>query len=71
MVAAAGEPGAAGNRGGWRLVGAALEWRPVVCVAGQGAALAVFGLINAGAVPGGAWFGRVSSPLATLLPKRY
>jgi Na+-driven multidrug efflux pump len=36
----------------------------------QGTALAAFGLINAGAVAGGAWFGRVSWPLATLLPRR-
>ena len=36
----------------------------------QGMALTAFGLINAGAVAGGAWFGRVSWPLATLLPKR-
>ena len=36
IVAAAGEPGAAGDRGGRRLVGAALERRPVVCVPGAG-----------------------------------
>ena len=34
------------------------------------AALAAFGLINAAAVAGGAWFGPVGWPLATLLPKR-
>ena len=34
------------------------------------AAFVVFGLMNVVAVAGGAWFGRVSSPLATLLPKR-
>ncbi len=54
--------------GGWL----ALRWSGDLSYVflAQGAALAVFGLINAGAVAGGAWFGRVSSPLATLLPKR-
>jgi putative MATE family efflux protein len=36
----------------------------------QGAALAAYGLINAGAVAGGAWFGRVTWPRAALLLRR-
>ena len=51
--------------GGWL----ALRWSGDLSYVflAQGAALAAFGLINAGAVAGGAWFGRVTWPRAALL----
>ena len=54
--------------GGWL----ALRWSADLShvFLAQGMALTAFGLINAGAVAGGAWFGRVSWRLATPLPKR-
>ena len=54
--------------GGWL----ALRWSGDLSYVflAQGAALAAFGLINAGAVAGGAWFGRVTWPRAALLLRR-
>src|SRR5437867_8133234 len=72
-VATAGKPGAACDRRRRWLAGAALErrWSADVSYvfAALGAALAAFGLITAGAVATGAWFGPLVRPRPRVLAR--
>jgi hypothetical protein len=63
VMGAAGEPGAAGDRYGRRLARPPVQRQPVTVILAMSAALAAFGLINAAAVAGGAWFWPVRWPV--------
>jgi hypothetical protein len=59
-VARAREPDAAGDRGRRGLAGLCWSGDVSYVFVALSAAVAAFGLMNAGAVAGGAWFGRIA-----------
>jgi len=70
-LAAAGEPDALGDCGGWRLAGARWSGDLSQVFLALGAALARFGLINAERWPPGAWFGPLAGRARGAYTKRY